>query len=101
MKTKMFFTIAIRLILLFTSAMILTFLTDSIRDFLGDKLHVCSADCATAYSKCENSSDMFDKTYDWGIRHYWYFWMLVCLFVLSAIDLGLHINNLITKNYPE
>lgn len=101
MKTKMYFTIAFRLILLFTSAMILTFLTDSIRDFLGDKIHVCGSDCATAYSKCKNSSDMFDKSYDWGIRHYWYFWMLVSLFILSAIDLVIHIVNLIDKNYPQ
>lgn len=26
-----------------------------------------------------------DKNYEWGARHYWYFWMCVLLFILSVI----------------
>jgi hypothetical protein len=98
MKTKVYLAIAIRLILLFGVGMLSTFLPQYFRDFFGDTLHVHTVECAKCYSGCVNSND-YDALYDWGVRHYWYFNLMLCLFVLSLINFVFSVINVIKKNY--
>lgn len=67
--------IAFRIVLLFSIAMAYSFLPEKLQWFFGDKGN------------------------DWGVRHYWFNWMTVFLFLLSAIDFICHVIKIITKNY--
>ena len=86
MDFKLFFGISIRIIILFSLAMAGTFIPDHLRVFFGDTL---------------SNSIFGDPEWKWGVRHYWYFWMMCLLFILSAINVGLSIYKLIKKNHPE
>ncbi|HLG35547.1 MAG TPA: hypothetical protein VI757_11765 [Bacteroidia bacterium] len=88
MKTKVYLGIALRIIFLFSVAMAATYLPDQLRSFFGDVPYVPG-----------RYNDMFDDKYDWGARHHWYAWMMFFLFVLSLINLVMHIVNLIEKEY--
>jgi hypothetical protein len=73
MKTKHFIEIGLRIICVCLIGMMVTFIPENLRDFFGDV-------------KLETSHPMgIDRWYDWGVRHYWYFYMMLCLFILSAI----------------
>lgn len=89
MKTKVYLGIGVRIIFLFSVAMAATFLPEMLRDFFGD----------VAYIGNEGRNDMFDSKYDWGARHHWFAWMMFFLFVLSVVNLVMHIGNIVQKNY--
>lgn len=95
MKTQVYFGIAIRIIILFTIGSLMTFVPDHLRAFFGDTVHVCD----TGW----HSHGFFgiDKSYEWGARHYWYFWMMVLLFLLSLVNVIVGIIKLVNKHYPE
>jgi hypothetical protein len=97
MKTKVYLGIAIRIILLFATGMLMTYMPPLMRDFFGDNLHVHTAKCVEHYSGCVNGR--IDVLYEWGIRHYWYFWMNVLLFILTLINFIVSVINIINKNY--
>jgi hypothetical protein len=88
MKHKVFLGIAIRIIILFTTAMLLTFIPNHLQEFFGDVYN-------------ENSKGnlfSFSKNWDWGIRHYWYFWMMVSLFLLSLLNMIMYILDVIENH---
>jgi putative component of toxin-antitoxin plasmid stabilization module len=85
MTYKLYFNIAGRIILLFTCAILFTFIPNELRSFFGD------IPCK------ENGVFRMDRDYCWGARHYWYYWMMFLLFILSLISLILQIKNLIKK----
>jgi len=108
MKNKVFYAIVFKIILLFSVGMMSTVASDIIQDtgFFGDTIHVCGDDCFVTWdgvtkSRCVNRSDPFDKDYDWGARHYWYFWMCVFLFITALINVIIGIVNVINREYPE
>lgn len=87
MKTKVFLAIAIRIIILISIGMMFTFIPDHLRDFFGD----VPSDCVGCIGP--------DRDWDWGPRHYWYFWGLFLLFDLSCINAVMSVINIINKNY--
>lgn len=97
MKTKVYIGIAVRIILLFSVGMLASLATPLMRDFFGDTLHVHTISCAKQFDGCVEE---YDVLYDWGSRHYWYFWMMVVLFILSIINFVVSVINIIDKNYP-
>ena len=104
MKNKVFFPISIRIVILFGTGMMFTFIPDNLREFFGDEHHeTCSEACVpTGYSikKCSATDDI-DKRWDWGARHYWCFWCGVTLFLLSVANLIVSIEQIISKNYED
>ena len=95
MKTQVYFGIAIRIILLFSVAMIGTYLPEILRDFFGDTPCVPDANGRG----CRNGFGVYD--YDWGVRHYWYWWGMFLLFILSLVNCVLSIIGLLDKHYPN
>jgi len=91
MKHQLFFGIAFRVILLFVLAMLGTYIPENLRDFFGD----------VKYTTQPMWPGAVDKFWFWGSRHYWYFWMMVTLFLLSLINLILSVIHLINKYYPN
>lgn len=87
MKTKVYLAIAVRLIILFGVGMMVTFITPHMREFFGDVPNVSKKDFGV------------DSAWDWGARHYWYFWLMVFLFILSLINFVMSVINIIEKNY--
>lgn len=88
MKHGLYFGITTRLIFLFVLAMFATFIPEHLREFFGDKYN--SGYC----------NDNLDPCYVWGARHFWYWFLMFFLFVLSAINLIMHIDRLIDHYYP-
>ena len=86
MKMKVYFGIALRIIVLFAVGMLTTLATPYMREFFGD-VHK------------PDSYGAIDKDWQWGVRHYWYYWCCWILFVLSAINCVISIVNLIKRNY--
>jgi len=89
MKNKVFLGITVRIVILFTVAMLATFIPENLRDFFGD----------TPALEVQDHTPEPDKYYDWGARHYWYWWMCVILFLLSMLNLFISVFNLVQKNY--
>ena len=88
MKTNVYLGIAIRIIVLCLFAMAITFITPELRTFFGD-----------VYVPNGISDEGIDKYWDWGARHYWYFWTMIFLFLLSLINVIMQIVKIIEKNY--
>jgi hypothetical protein len=86
MKHQLYFGIALRIVALFSVAMLATYLPDYLRAFFGD------APCI----KCGE----VDSSYSWGARHYWFAWMMFFLFILSTINVIVSVFNLVNKYYP-
>ena len=83
MKQKTFFSIAIRIIIIFTIFMFAIFIPDNLREFFGDTLR----ETPTTHAP------RIDEWWNWGTRHYWYCWMCVLLFTLSMVDLIVYVIN--------
>jgi len=86
MKVKIYLQITFRIALLFIIPMFATFLTDLLRGFFGD----------VQYDTCTNAS--IDPCWSWSARHYWYFWMNVCLWIVAAISVIGSIVTLLKKH---
>lgn len=101
MKFEVYFAITIRIVILFVVGMLFTFVPDYLREFFGD------VDCTgktyelfgKTYQGCR--SEFVNDGYDWGARHYWYTFMMLCLFLLSIINVIVAINKILKKHYPE
>ena len=80
MKKAMRFTIWLGLfiVILFSVGMMMTYVNDAIQEtgFFGDVKRIKSTPFA---------EDFIDNEYEWGARHYWYFWMCVLLWVLGVV----------------
>ncbi len=90
MKFPVYINIAIRIVILAVLGMILTYIPDHLRPFFGD----------TPAAKV-NIFSSIDNNWDWGIRHYWYFWAVIALFILSAINFIMSIKTIVDKYYPS
>lgn len=99
MKNNVFFGIAFRIIALFAIAMIGSYAPEQLRSFFGDNLHEHIKGCAKHYTGCVNTKNMMDNEWDWGVRHYWYFHMILILFLLSCVNVIMGSINLIKGNY--
>jgi len=68
--------VSIRVILLFFTAMMVSYSPTLLRGFFADEMY-----------KDGYTRGMFDDHYDWGFRHYLYFYMCVVLFFIQAIKI--------------
>lgn len=87
MKNIVFFGIAIRIIILFSTGFLISFANPWLHSFFGD---VQSTSC--------NIGDV-DRCWHWHTSHYWYAWCMFFLFLLSIINCIISIVNIIEKNY--
>lgn len=85
-KSKFKFTLnvwygtSLRIIGLFATAMLVSFTPELFRGFFGDEAY--PADDRRSYGH-----GFIDQNWDWGYRHYLYFLMCFCLFVVQACRL--------------
>jgi hypothetical protein len=91
MNQKVYFGIAIRLIMLCSIGMLFTFINPQLHTFFGD----------TILKEGEWDGVFVRDGYNWGARHYWYYWTLFSLFILSLINFIIQVYKLITKHYPN
>lgn len=94
MKTSLYLYIILRIVVLFSLAMASTFLPDYFRGFFGDTKVVPNHN-GYVYG------GMIDPDWNWGSRHYWFFWMMVLLFLLSLVDAIISIRNVVLRHYPN
>ena len=87
MKIQVYLGIAIRLVILFGTGMLMTLATPYMRNFFGDTV------CQDVYRYG------YDKNWNWGAVHYWYFWLMIFLFILSLINYIVSVVKLIRKHY--
>jgi hypothetical protein len=82
--TKFTLYLSVWIIVLCSVGMLMTFVNDYIQSigFFGDIKR------ATKDEWC-----ILDPMYDWGARHYWYFWMCFLLFAVSLLRVILWIIN--------
>jgi hypothetical protein len=66
--------------------MAFSFVTPYLREFFGDVPQ-------------EVTNDSFDAAWNWGVRHYWYFWMMVSIMLLSFINVIISVRNLVSRYY--
>lgn len=88
MNTKVFLGLAIRIIIVFAVAILMTFAPDELRGFFGDV-------------KGYDRGAMVDEDWVWGVRHYWYLWMCILLFILSAVNAIVGGIKLVNKYYGQ
>lgn len=89
MKRKVFYTIAIRILILGIIGSLMSFIPEHLRGYFGD------------VQLPQPKSFGIDSGWDWGVRHYWYFWTMTILFILTIVDLFVTAISVITKEYPE
>lgn len=89
MKKEVYFGIAWRIVLMCFVGMFMSYLTPALRDFLGDEL----------YNPEYYHHDWVDDDYVWGARHYWYWWMMVGLFLLSLVNSIIGVVKLVEEHY--
>lgn len=70
--------LSLRIILLFVTAMAVSYSPDYLREFFADTK---KPDDLNYYR------GMLDEHWEWGFRHYLYFWMCILLFVVQAIKI--------------
>ena len=77
--------LSIRIIALFITAMLLSFIPDYLHDFLGDwkcvKEHI-------SWGAICNGNEIH-----WGWRHFLWAFMCICLFVVQSVKIFYYINN--------
>lgn len=89
--------ISLKVIMLFTIAILSTFLGDFLHDFLGD--WKCSGSGQRVidtyhYEKCNYAEVGFhDAKWHWGYRHWLYFCMCISLFIIQVIDIISNFDN--------
>ena len=85
---NLWYALSLRIILLFVTAMLVSFVPDYLRNFFGD----------VKYLETEiYHHSLIDDQYEWGFRHSLYFFMCCCLFIVQAIRLGMWVD----KNHKE
>lgn len=88
MKTELYLNIAIRIIGLFATGFFMSFLTPKMHAFFGDKPSFTCREC-------------IDSGWEWSGSHYWFFWCMVFLFILSLINFIVWLVRAINKSYPS
>jgi len=77
MTNKKYFKIAFTIILTFSAIIMMSFVADSMHEFLGD-WHCNGAGC-------HSGSGAHDATWHWGWRHWMFFTCGFCLFILNVV----------------
>jgi hypothetical protein len=95
MKLKKNQIISLKVILLFSIAILSTFVADYLRLFLGDWKCEGSGNSIVGtwrHEKC-NYTDFHDASWHWGYRHWLYLGMCLSLFVIQVIEIVNYANS--------
>ena len=92
MKKEVYFGIAIRIIILFSVAILMTYVPEHLHGFFGDTIDPTDV---------RGRPGFIHDGWDWGSRHYWFWWMMCLLFILSLINVIAGSISLLIKHYPE
>jgi hypothetical protein len=68
--------LSIKVILLFITAMLVSFSPEFLRGFFGDEIY------EDGYTR-----GIIDDHWDWGFRHFLYFLMCIVLFIIQAVKI--------------
>ncbi len=83
--------ISIRVVMLFTVAILSTFIGDNLHDFFGDWKCKGSGQWIKEqyiYENCNHSLSHFhESTWHLGYRHWLYFLMCITLFIIQLVDI--------------
>lgn len=119
MSTKLFFYIAIRIIMLFSFGFLFSFIwdADGIHDFMGDTFYESRVEKFKEVEVKYDSDSKYNQLdalryghdfgcpeeahYHWGNRHHWLTWCSVFLLLLSLVDAVISIRKAILKEYPN
>ncbi len=82
-KINLWYGLSFRIILLFVTAMLVSFSPELFRGFFGDELYPPDDG---HYLRGRDNSWIDDK-WDWGYRHFLYFFMCIFLFIVQAVRL--------------
>jgi hypothetical protein len=91
MKPKVLLSISLCLLWIFAVPIAISFVTPHLRDFLGD----------VRYAEKPLWGNLIDPNYSWGVRHYWFFWGCIFLWLLSIVNCAVICTKVIIKNYPN
>jgi len=82
--TKFTIYLGLYIVALFSIGICFTFINDALQasGFFGDTLF---KPYTGNYGQFIKYHGIIDQKYEWGPRHYWYFWMCILLFILSAL----------------
>lgn len=85
-KLNLWYGLSLRIIALFVTAIIVSYTPElfSLRDIFGDKPYPDDG----RYHR----TGFIDEEWNWGYRHYLYFLMCLCLFIVQAVRLGMWID---------
>ncbi len=100
MTTRFKLVLALRIVLLFTAAIFLSFLPDYLHDFFGDWHCSGRQYVSPEYVGCDYNTGNFNThppTLHWGYRHWLWISMGLCLAIIQIVD----IVNYITKNQDK
>lgn len=96
MNSNLTTRIALRIIVLFTVTILITYLPEFFpKSFFNDTPNTFE------YTDTRGVDHVVDKGMNWGIRHIWYTIGVGCLFILSLIDSVMFVKGLIDKYYPS
>lgn len=83
-KLNLWYGLSLRIIALFVTAIIVSYTPELFRDIFGDKPYPEDG----RYHR----TGFIDEEWNWGYRHYLYFLMCLCLFIVQAVRLGMWID---------
>lgn len=86
MRLKIFVAIAVRILIVGLIGMFMSYIPENLRDFFGD-----------VPAKKDPFPAILDDGYDWGVRHYWYFWTTTALFFLAIVSVVISIRKIIER----
>ena len=99
MNTKLYLYIAFRILILCIVSMAISFVPEQLRDFFGDTPF--EPRYSNYLGETITKTGALDKHWNWGSRHYMYWWTMFLLFILSLIDSIISIRRLAIKYYPN
>ena len=104
MKLSTFNYLTVNIVILFSIAILSTFIGDNLHSFFGDELckgryydKVNSNTYGCLYSNCGEH----DPTWHWGYRHWLYSTMCVILFIVNAIRIEFNLSNRKNNNHEN
>jgi hypothetical protein len=84
MKLNAWNRLSLRVMALFATAMLVSYSPDLFRTWLFEDKLIQPSETGYVW---KHSFMGIDEDWDWGYRHYLYFWMCIVLFVIQAVRL--------------
>jgi len=87
MRTKFYYSLSLQVFALFGILILCTFIPDYLHGFFGDtfckgNISPLPIDCPSGWSRLSNTHG---ETWHWGYRHWLWFTMGLCLFIIQIV----------------